>query len=184
MTWDSGRHCRSAGIGKFFICELPSNQRSKDCFPSFPLKHSPLLQGSCCLPPVAEGIFIFSGPESFNSVRSLIIASVAPQVLSLICCSPARAPASTLVVCPLSVIPHWQEQLQRFAPALRVHVHHGPTAWLTRDPSHTETSHGRYIPPPICGQWAIVSVWFPSFFWGRGADCLFLPSYRPACVGK
>jgi len=47
------------------------------------------------------------------------------QVLSLICCSPARAPASTLVVCPLSVIPHWQEQLQRFAPALRVHVHHG-----------------------------------------------------------
>ncbi len=37
---------------------------------------------------------------------------------------PAAAPA--LVVCPMSVIGNWQRELARFAPGLRVVVHHGP----------------------------------------------------------
>jgi non-specific serine/threonine protein kinase len=37
--------------------------------------------------------------------------------------SPPRAP--TLLVCPMSVVGNWQHEAARFAPALRVHVHHG-----------------------------------------------------------
>ena len=31
----------------------------------------------------------------------------------------------TLLVCPMSVVGNWQREAERFAPALRVHVHHG-----------------------------------------------------------
>jgi hypothetical protein len=31
----------------------------------------------------------------------------------------------TLVVCPMSVVRQWESELQKFAPTLRVHVHHG-----------------------------------------------------------
>jgi non-specific serine/threonine protein kinase len=34
-----------------------------------------------------------------------------------------RAP--TLLVCPMSVVGNWQREAERFAPELRVHVHHG-----------------------------------------------------------
>jgi SNF2 domain-containing protein/helicase-like protein/SNF2 helicase protein len=36
----------------------------------------------------------------------------------------ATAPA--LIVCPASVLGNWRKELERFAPGLRVHVHHGP----------------------------------------------------------
>ncbi len=32
----------------------------------------------------------------------------------------------TLVVCPMSVVGNWARETERFAPGLRVHVHHGP----------------------------------------------------------
>ena len=35
-------------------------------------------------------------------------------------------PGPALVVCPMSVIGNWQRELSRFAPGLRVIVHHGP----------------------------------------------------------
>ncbi|MFT3715768.1 MAG: DEAD/DEAH box helicase [Gordonia sp. (in: high G+C Gram-positive bacteria)] len=38
---------------------------------------------------------------------------------------PADGAAPALVVCPMSVIGNWQRELERFAPALRVVVHHG-----------------------------------------------------------
>ncbi|PWD44468.1 ATP-dependent helicase [Gordonia paraffinivorans] len=38
---------------------------------------------------------------------------------------PPRAP--TLVVCPMSLVGNWSRELARFAPSLRVAVHHGPT---------------------------------------------------------
>ena len=31
-----------------------------------------------------------------------------------------------LIVCPTSVLGNWQRELHRFAPALAVHIHHGP----------------------------------------------------------
>ncbi|MEU4534101.1 DEAD/DEAH box helicase [Streptosporangium sp. NPDC023825] len=34
-------------------------------------------------------------------------------------------PAPTLLVCPMSLIGNWQKEASRFAPSLRVHVHHG-----------------------------------------------------------
>jgi non-specific serine/threonine protein kinase len=34
--------------------------------------------------------------------------------------------APTLLVCPMSVAGNWEREAQRFAPGLRVHVHHGP----------------------------------------------------------
>jgi superfamily II DNA or RNA helicase len=33
--------------------------------------------------------------------------------------------APTLLVCPMSVVGNWQREAERFAPGLRVHVHHG-----------------------------------------------------------
>lgn len=37
-----------------------------------------------------------------------------------------RGGAPSLVVCPTSVLHTWREQTERFAPALRLHLHHGP----------------------------------------------------------
>jgi len=34
--------------------------------------------------------------------------------------------APTLLICPMSVVGNWEREAQRFAPGLRVHVHHGP----------------------------------------------------------
>jgi hypothetical protein len=34
--------------------------------------------------------------------------------------------APTLLICPMSVAGNWEREAQRFAPGLRVHVHHGP----------------------------------------------------------
>ena len=35
------------------------------------------------------------------------------------------APGATLLVCPMSLVGNWQRETERFAPSLRVHVHHG-----------------------------------------------------------
>ncbi|MFW6039818.1 MAG: DEAD/DEAH box helicase, partial [Gemmatimonadota bacterium] len=34
-------------------------------------------------------------------------------------------PGPTLLVCPMSVVGNWEREARRFAPSLRVHVHHG-----------------------------------------------------------
>jgi SNF2 family DNA or RNA helicase len=36
-----------------------------------------------------------------------------------------HVPKRTLLVCPMSIIGNWIRELKRFAPSLRVHVHHG-----------------------------------------------------------
>ncbi|MEV0467428.1 DEAD/DEAH box helicase [Nocardia tengchongensis] len=38
----------------------------------------------------------------------------------------ATPPGPTLLVCPMSVVGNWQREAERFAPDLRVLVHHGP----------------------------------------------------------
>ncbi|MGP3930186.1 DEAD/DEAH box helicase [Nonomuraea sp. KM88] len=45
-----------------------------------------------------------------------------------------RAAAPTLLVCPMSLVGNWQREAARFAPGLRVHVHHGSG----RDPAEIE----------------------------------------------
>ncbi|MBO0714244.1 MAG: DEAD/DEAH box helicase, partial [Acidimicrobiales bacterium] len=40
--------------------------------------------------------------------------------------SEGRRPPPTLVVCPMTVVGNWQHEAARFAPRLRVLVHHGP----------------------------------------------------------
>jgi SNF2 family DNA or RNA helicase len=51
------------------------------------------------------------------------------QTLSLLLAERAEAPASapTLLVCPMSLVSNWQKEAARFAPSLRVYVHHGGT---------------------------------------------------------
>jgi hypothetical protein len=46
------------------------------------------------------------------------------QLIATMLADPAGAP--TLVVCPTSVLGNWERELARFAPELRVRVHHGP----------------------------------------------------------
>ncbi|MFI5934830.1 DEAD/DEAH box helicase [Actinoplanes sp. NPDC051494] len=38
-----------------------------------------------------------------------------------------RQPAPTLLICPMSLVSNWQKEAARFAPSLRVTVHHGGT---------------------------------------------------------
>jgi SNF2 family DNA or RNA helicase len=38
-----------------------------------------------------------------------------------------RAAPPTLLVCPMSLVTNWQKEAERFAPGLRVYVHHGGT---------------------------------------------------------
>lgn len=46
-----------------------------------------------------------------------------PQALALLTIDTPKSP--TLLVCPMSVVGNWQREAARFAPKLRVHVHHG-----------------------------------------------------------
>jgi len=46
------------------------------------------------------------------------------QLIALVLADPVDGP--TLVVCPTSVLGNWERELARFAPDLRVVVHHGP----------------------------------------------------------
>ncbi|MFC7274396.1 DEAD/DEAH box helicase [Paractinoplanes rhizophilus] len=45
------------------------------------------------------------------------------QTLSLLLASRAEKP--TLLVCPMSLVSNWQKEAARFAPSIRVYVHHG-----------------------------------------------------------
>jgi hypothetical protein len=46
------------------------------------------------------------------------------QLLALLAADPSDA-GPTLLVCPMSLVGNWQREAGRFAPDLRVHVHHG-----------------------------------------------------------
>jgi SNF2-related domain/SNF2 Helicase protein/Helicase conserved C-terminal domain len=46
------------------------------------------------------------------------------QLLATVLVDPAPGP--TIVLCPVSVLGNWEHELARFAPGLRVLVHHGP----------------------------------------------------------
>ncbi|MFT3900571.1 MAG: DEAD/DEAH box helicase [Gordonia sp. (in: high G+C Gram-positive bacteria)] len=50
------------------------------------------------------------------------------QVIALLCLERAsvRESGPTLIVCPMSLVGNWARELERFAPDLRVTVHHGP----------------------------------------------------------
>ncbi|MFI8770932.1 DEAD/DEAH box helicase [Gordonia sp. NPDC062954] len=56
------------------------------------------------------------------------------QIIALLChergdhhdrAEPAPAAGPTLVICPMSVVGNWEREIERFAPHLRVVVHHG-----------------------------------------------------------
>ncbi|MGI5244010.1 SNF2-related protein [Dactylosporangium sp. CA-139066] len=54
------------------------------------------------------------------------------QLLALIA---GDAPGPTLLVCPMSLVGNWQREAARFAPAVRVHVHHGADRARALDPA-------------------------------------------------
>ena len=47
------------------------------------------------------------------------------QALALLTCPPSSGAGPSLVVCPASLVENWRREAARFAPALRVSVHHG-----------------------------------------------------------
>ena len=53
------------------------------------------------------------------------------QLIATLLSDPIDEP--TLVVCPVSVLGNWQRELERFAPTLRVKVHHGPDRLRTEE---------------------------------------------------
>ncbi|GAA3456754.1 DEAD/DEAH box helicase [Dactylosporangium matsuzakiense] len=54
------------------------------------------------------------------------------QLLALLA---GPAPGPTLLVCPMSLVGNWQREAAKFAPSLRVHVHHGADRVRSLDPS-------------------------------------------------
>ncbi|MCP2193695.1 Helicase conserved C-terminal domain-containing protein [Williamsia deligens] len=50
------------------------------------------------------------------------------QIIALLCAEREAYddPGPTLIVCPMSVVGNWEREIARFAPHLRVLVHHGP----------------------------------------------------------
>jgi hypothetical protein len=46
-----------------------------------------------------------------------------PQAIATVLADPAPGP--TLVICPVSVLGNWRREIERFAPGLRIVVHHG-----------------------------------------------------------
>ena len=56
------------------------------------------------------------------------------QVIALLCHERvAKQPNPTLVVCPMSLVGNWARELARFAPHLRVVIHHGPNRLADQD---------------------------------------------------
>ena len=47
------------------------------------------------------------------------------QLLALMCGPIPQEVGPTLLICPMSLVGNWQREAARFAPGLRVHVHHG-----------------------------------------------------------
>ena len=47
----------------------------------------------------------------------------------------------TLVVCPMSVVKQWGAEISRFAPTLRVHLHHGPARLGAEELWHAAHGH-------------------------------------------
>ncbi|WP_433058457.1 DEAD/DEAH box helicase [Dactylosporangium sp. CS-033363] len=54
------------------------------------------------------------------------------QLLALLA---GAAPGPTLLVCPMSLVGNWQREAAKFAPGLRVHVHHGADRARALDPA-------------------------------------------------
>jgi hypothetical protein len=48
-----------------------------------------------------------------------------PQTLALLAKDSEVEPRPALLVCPMSLVGHWQREAARFTPGLRVHIHHG-----------------------------------------------------------
>jgi len=54
-----------------------------------------------------------------------------------------RRPGPTLVLCPMSVVGNWQREIERFAPQLRVLVHHG--MHRLRDHTFAQEAHAHDV---------------------------------------
>ncbi|WP_426514613.1 DEAD/DEAH box helicase [Dactylosporangium sp. McL0621] len=54
------------------------------------------------------------------------------QLLALLA---GDAPGPTLLICPMSLVGNWQREAAKFAPQLRVHVHHGADRARALDPA-------------------------------------------------
>ncbi|MFP5579672.1 MAG: DEAD/DEAH box helicase, partial [Acidimicrobiia bacterium] len=65
------------------------------------------------------------------------------QVIATFLAEPVDAP--TLVVCPVSVLGNWSRELERFAPALDVMVHHGPGRSQGHDATFAERAAGHDV---------------------------------------
>ena len=66
----------------------------------------------------------------------------AMALLSAVWRTGAAAPGATLflVVCPTSLLPHWEEKLRRYLPDLPVHVYHGAARRLAAPATAVESS--------------------------------------------
>ncbi|NUT38381.1 MAG: hypothetical protein HOV86_00210 [Thermoactinospora sp.] len=74
-------------------------------------------------------VYDFEVPDHHNFVAAGMLCHNTVQALSLLVHESSDKP--TLLVCPMSLLGNWESEAARFAPGLRVHVHHG----ASRDPA-------------------------------------------------
>ena len=77
-------------------------------------------------------------PDGLYVTDHCIVTHNTAQLIALLLRGPTRP---TLVICPTSVVGNWRHELARFAPALKVLVHHGPSrararSWRWRRRQH------------------------------------------------
>ncbi|HYW88979.1 MAG TPA: SNF2-related protein [Chloroflexota bacterium] len=62
-------------------------------------------------------------PDGLYVTNHCVVTHNTAQLIALMLREPSRP---TLVICPTSVVGNWRHELARFAPGLKVLVHHGP----------------------------------------------------------
>ncbi|MEV7968582.1 SNF2-related protein [Sphaerisporangium sp. NPDC088356] len=73
-------------------------------------------------------VYDFEVADHHNFVAGGMLCHNTAQTLSLLLEERGDGPvAPTLLVCPMSLVSNWQKEAARFAPSLRVYVHHGGT---------------------------------------------------------
>ncbi|MGW4639766.1 SNF2-related protein [Sphaerisporangium sp. NPDC004334] len=75
------------------------------------------------------------------------------------------AVAPTLLVCPMSLVSNWHKEAERFAPSLRVYVHHGGTR--KRDEELAETVREADLVLTTYGTALRDAAVLAAFTWGR-----------------
>ena len=120
--------------------DLKIFQRLKDCkWDDLPLNLPSDIQGRVTLRPYQnEGVSWLQQMQSFELGALLADDMGLGKTLQALCS--LKTPA--LIIAPTSVLPNWKREIERFRPALKAHLYHGPNRKWQIDNDLVLTSYG------------------------------------------